>query len=116
MPSRGKRLRWVAFACAAIFLPSVSAAQLPAVRAVDLTASDGVALKASYFAAAKPGPGVLLLHQGNRDRTAWSGLAGRLAAAGIHALTVDMRGFGESGGTPHDQLPPREEYRIRQEV
>lgn len=116
MPSRGKRLQWVAFACAAIFLPSVSAAQLPAVRAVDLTASDGVALKASYFAAAKPGPGVLLLHQGNRDRTAWSELAGRLAAAGIHALTVDMRGFGESGGTPHDQLPPREEYRIRQEV
>src|ERR1700674_1056024 len=31
-------------------------------RAVDLTAGDGTKLKASYFATAKPGPGVLLLH------------------------------------------------------
>ena len=34
-------------------------------RIVDLRASDGTVLKASYFAAAKPGPGVLLLHQVN---------------------------------------------------
>src|SRR5580704_11196742 len=38
--------------------------QLPAAaRVVDLKASDGTILKASYFAAAKPGPGVLLFHQ-----------------------------------------------------
>jgi hypothetical protein len=35
---------------------------------VDLKAFDGPVLKASYFAAAKPGPGVLLLHQGNREQ------------------------------------------------
>src|SRR5271169_2344515 len=67
-------------------------------RVVDLKASDGTMLKASYFAAAKPGPGVLLLHQSNRTRRAWDELAEQLAAAGINTLTLDMRGYGESGG------------------
>jgi len=71
-----------------------------AARVVDLKAADGTILKASYFAAARPGPGVLLLHQSNRTRDSWDGVAGQLAAAGINTLTLDMRGFGESG-TPH---------------
>src|SRR5271165_1859176 len=70
----------------------------PAARVVDLKASDGTILKASYFAAAKPGPGVLLLHQSNRTRKAWDELAAQLAAVGINTLTLDMRGYGESGG------------------
>src|SRR5258708_28371082 len=74
--------------------------QLPTARVVDLKASDGTILRATYFAAAKPGPGVLLLHQSNRTRDSWDGLARQLAAAGINTLTLDMRGFGESGGTP----------------
>jgi dienelactone hydrolase len=74
-------------------------------RAVDLTADDGTKLKATYFDAGKPGPGVLLLHQCNRDRKVWDGLAIQLSGAGINVLTVDNRGFGESGGTPHDQNP-----------
>jgi dienelactone hydrolase len=76
----------------------------PAALVVDLKASDGTVLKASYFAAAKPGPGVLLLHQINRTRKAWDGLAGQLAAAGINTLTLDIRGFGESGGKPANRL------------
>src|SRR5881398_1822924 len=67
-------------------------------RAVDLKASDGTILKASYFAAAKPGPGVLLYHQSNRTRKEWDMVARQLAAAGINTLTVDVRGYGESGG------------------
>jgi dienelactone hydrolase len=74
--------------------------QQPATRVVDLKAADGTILKATYFAAAKPGPGVLLLHQSNRTRKEWGELAGQLAAAGINTLTLDMRGYGESGGTP----------------
>ena len=66
------------------------------VRVVDLKASDGTLLKASYFAAAKPGPGVLLLHQVNRTRKAWDDLAGQLAAAGINTLTLDMRGTAKA--------------------
>jgi tetratricopeptide (TPR) repeat protein/uncharacterized damage-inducible protein DinB len=82
-------------------------AQQPAPRVVDLKAADGTILKASYFAAAKPGPGVLLLHQSNRTRDSWDGVAGQLAAAGIHTLTLDMRGFGESGG-PYTKLTDAE--------
>jgi glyoxylase-like metal-dependent hydrolase (beta-lactamase superfamily II)/dienelactone hydrolase len=77
----------------------------PTARAVELKAPDGTRLAASDFAplSAKPGPGVLLLHQGNRPRTSWDPVAARLAAAGIHTVTVDMRGFGESGGSPHER-------------
>ena len=78
-------------------------AQSPAARVIDLQAPDGTLLKATYFAAAAPGPGVLLFHQSNRQRQAWNDLAGQLAAAGIHTLTLDLRGFGDSGGTPHDR-------------
>src|SRR5580704_13605789 len=81
--------------------PSAAMAQQsrPLPRVVELKTSDGTPLKASFFAADKPGPGVLLLHQVNRDRKSWEGVAVQLAAAGINALPVDMRGIGESGGT-----------------
>lgn len=87
-------------------VPASSFAQ-PAARIVDLTAADGTKLKATYFAAAKPGPGVLLLHQCNRQRKVWDNLASQLASAGINVLTFDLRNFGESGGEPFDKLPPQ---------
>jgi len=67
-------------------------------RVVDLKSADGTILKGTYFAAAKPGPGVLLFHQSNRTRESWDELAAQLAAVGIHVLTVDSRAHGESGG------------------
>ena len=48
--------------------------------------------------AAKPGPGVLLFHQSNRDRKSWDAVARQLTAAGINVLTLDSRGHGESAG------------------
>jgi dienelactone hydrolase len=84
-------------------------------RAVDLTAADGTKLKATYFAAPKPGPGVLLLHQCNRQRKIWDGLAQQLSAAGINVLTLDYRGYGESGGDRFDKLPPQEAAQIQTE-
>ncbi len=103
-----------------LLLPSLlaltaSAQPPPSARVIDLKASDGVGLKATYFSAAQPGPGVLLLHQCNRQRKVWDGLATQLAAAGINVLTMDLRGFGESGGTPRDQIQPRDEARIEAE-
>jgi dienelactone hydrolase len=77
-------------------------------RIVDLIAADGTNLKATYFAATKPGPGVILFHQCNQQRKNWDNLAARLAAAGINVLTLDYRGFGESGGKRYDQLTPQE--------
>jgi tetratricopeptide (TPR) repeat protein len=58
-------------------------------RDVDLKSANGTILKGTYFAAAKPGPGVLLFHQSNRTRKSWDDVARRLAAAGINVLTVD---------------------------
>jgi hypothetical protein len=77
----------------------------PAPRGVDLTAADGTPLKGTYFGAGAPGPGVLLLHQSNRDRTSWESLAAQMAGAGINTLTLDMRGFGESGGEKRGRAP-----------
>ena len=86
-------------------LPVARAAQkTPALRVVDLTASDGVILKATYFSAAQPGPGVLLLHQCNRQRKVWDELAAQLASSGLNVLTVDFRGYGESGGKGPDKV------------
>jgi len=67
-------------------------------RVVDLKSSDGTILKGTYFAAGKPGPGVLLFHQSNRTRKSWDELAAQLTSVGLHVLTVDSRAHGESGG------------------
>jgi pimeloyl-ACP methyl ester carboxylesterase len=89
--------RQIFFLVVALFLVRNASGDAP--RVVDLKTSDGAILKGTYFAAAKPGPGVLLLHQSNRDRKSWDTVAAQLANAGINTLTLDMRGFGESGGT-----------------
>lgn len=65
---------------------------------VDIKAPDGALLKGTYFAAAQPGPSMLLLHQCNMDRHAWDGLADDLVKNGFNVLTVDFRGYGQSGG------------------
>ena len=58
-------------------------------RFVDVKSTNGTVLKGTFFAAAKPGPGVLLFHQSNRTRKSWEDVARQLAAAGISVLTVD---------------------------
>jgi dienelactone hydrolase len=86
-----------------IFTVSATAARAQrakpaAPHTVDLRSTDGTLLKATFFSAAKPGPGVLLFHQSNRTRTSWGDVARQLAAAGINTLTIDERGYGESRG------------------
>ena len=98
------------FACSlfTLFLLIAAAAASPTQSVVDITVPDGTKLKATYFSAGKAGPGVLLLHQCNRQRKLWDGLAQQLSAAGLNVLTFDYRGFGESGGVSEAQLTPRE--------
>ena len=94
-----KQLRIFLLSAVAIFVVATFAKETKSAgRGVDLKSSDGTILKATYFAAPKPGPGVLLFHQSNRTRKEWADVAGQLAAAGINTLTVDSRGHGESGG------------------
>jgi len=69
-----------------------------AARVVDVKSSDGTIVKATYFAAARPGPGVLLFPQGNRGRDSWDDVAKELAAAGINTLTVNLQRYKEEKG------------------
>jgi dienelactone hydrolase len=99
--------RWlVASVVAAIVTAASASAQQ---RVVTLTATDGLTLKGTLFspssASSSVRPGVLLLHQCNRQRAIWDGLAQRLAAAGFHVLTFDLRGFGQSAGDRYEKLP-----------
>jgi pimeloyl-ACP methyl ester carboxylesterase len=45
-------------------------------------------------------PPVLLLHGGGQTRHAWGGTAAALAAHGRHAVSIDLRGHGDSGWDP----------------
>jgi len=83
---------------------STAVVQAPSPRIVDIRTSDAVVLKGTLFAAARPGPAVVLFHQCDEQRKVWDALGTRLAARGITALSVDYRGYGESGGTPHEKL------------
>lgn len=85
-------------------------------RDITLKSKDGVDLKATFYPAAHSGPAVLLLHQCNRDRKAWQPLAAALSKSGISVLTMDFRGYGESGGDRYLQLPPNEQGRWVREV
>ncbi len=87
---------------------AVAAQQAPAPHVVDLMAPDGLKLKGTFSGAAASGPGVLLLHQCNRQRKVWDDLATRMTAAGMNVMTVDLRGYGDSEGTPIDKLMPEE--------
>ena len=74
---------------------------------LDILAPDGTKLRATFFGAAKPGPGVLLLHMCNTTRKSWEPVAVGLSQAGINTLTIDNRGFGESGGPRFDLGSPQ---------
>src|SRR5207244_12673313 len=92
LESRGQSMKKmpIYFLFAAFALLNVSAAESKnAPRVVDLKTPNGTVLKGTYFAAAKPGPGVLLFHQSNRARKAGEDIARQLVAVGINALTVD---------------------------
>jgi dienelactone hydrolase len=95
---------------------AASAQTPPAPRDVTLRAPDGVALSATYYAAAQPGPAVLLLHMCHTTRGSWDPLAPQLAAAGIHALAFDYRGMGESEGARIEEMEPEDARRVAEEM
>jgi len=68
---------------------------------VEFTADDGLRLVADDYGnrAALP---VILLHGGGQTRHSWHETALALAAAGVRAVSVDLRGHGESGWSDSD--------------
>jgi dienelactone hydrolase len=87
---------WVMLCCGLLFAEAADAAGRP----VTLTAADGVLLSGElYEAAATPAPAVVLVHMLGRNRADWDDMATMLAAAGVTALAIDVRGHGASGGS-----------------
>lgn len=89
------------------FLVPLTAA-IPPARSIPLAAStqrvalrteDGVTLAGSWYEpSSRPAPAVILVHMLHRSRKDWDGVASRLASEGIGALTIDLRGHGDSQG------------------
>jgi len=76
-----------------------------AAHRVMLRTDDGVSLVASWYEpASRPAPAVVLVHMLQRSRKDWDSFASRLAADGIGALAVDLRGHGESQGSAGENL------------
>jgi dienelactone hydrolase len=70
---------------------------------VTFTTGDGIVIAGTLYPAAAGSPAVLCLHQWRSERSEFAAFARTLQAAGITALTIDMRGYGGStrstGGT-----------------
>ena len=74
--------------------------QAPA-RDLRLRAADGLGLAATYWPGRSPrSPAILLLHGNGASRAAMAENAAWLAAQGYSALTLDLRGHGESDRAP----------------
>jgi len=97
-----------------IFSVSAVAVASPVGRDVEILAFDGTSLRATYFAAVRPGPAVLLMHMCVTTRTSWEPVAQQLSAAGISALTIDNRGFGASGGPRFDPAKPEVQRQLNE--
>jgi non-heme chloroperoxidase len=68
-------------------------------RPIRFRGHDGLTLRGDAFGRADAPP-VLLLHGGGQTRHSWSGTAQRLAREGWHALSLDLRGHGQSDWSP----------------
>jgi dienelactone hydrolase len=70
---------------------------------VTLRTDDGITLGATFYEpSSRPAPAVVFVHMLQRSRRDWDQLATRLAGEGIGALAIDLRGHGESPGSPVD--------------
>ncbi|WP_299084059.1 alpha/beta fold hydrolase [uncultured Paraglaciecola sp.] len=83
---------------------------------LELKTDDALTLKADYFQSNKNSKrGVLMLHQCNYNRSMYDNIGEQLAKQGIHALSLDFRGFGDSVTEEYDaeklQALPQQERR-----
>jgi pimeloyl-ACP methyl ester carboxylesterase len=65
---------------------------------MEAAASDGLALKGDFYTSGDaPQPAVLLMHMNGSNRQSWEPVIPDLIGAGYAVLTVDLRGFGDTG-------------------
>ena len=88
------------FALAAALAGAVCVSLEARTQRVSFRTADGVTIAATWFEPSfRPAPAVILVHMLGRSRRDWDDTASRLAGAGIGALSIDLRGHGESSGS-----------------
>ncbi|MEX1021926.1 MAG: alpha/beta hydrolase, partial [Dehalococcoidia bacterium] len=106
MGHRRASLAVVALLAAAVALgctekPETAVREPSGATAVTLTTEDGLALQARHW----PADGerlAIYLHEYRSDQSAWWPYTRQVRSPGLSALTVDLRGHGESEGLPDD--------------
>jgi pimeloyl-ACP methyl ester carboxylesterase len=82
---------------------AVSGRAVASSQRVTFRSDDGVSLVATWYEpSTRPAPAVILVHMLRKSKGDWEPLASRLAAEGIGALAIDLRGHGESQGNGQD--------------
>lgn len=80
----------IVFICTTLTITGVA-------KEVTLSTEDNFQLKADYFAPKNnSNRAVLMLHQCNFNRSMYDNIGADLAQRGIHAFSLDFRGFGDS--------------------
>lgn len=80
-------------------LPTITPRPTEPSLPMSISTTDGLVLQGTYYSSpVRPAPGVLMLHMIGRDRSSWDELAQRMQAQGFAVLTVDLRGYGATGG------------------
>ncbi len=87
---------------------TITPSPVPTTPALPLYVPAGdVTLFGTYYAPLHAGsPAVLLLPGINETRSQWDDLASHLQAAGYGVLSVDLRGYGDTGNTPDRTKAP----------
>ncbi len=76
--------------------PGPTEANIP----VQFPIGDGLVIAGTYYGApSRPAPTVLLLHMEGSTKEVWRLFAAQLQIAGYNVLTIDLRGYGDTGGT-----------------
>jgi pimeloyl-ACP methyl ester carboxylesterase len=92
--------------CLAAAIAALMAAPSPVgalSQRVTFRTDDGLMVAATWYEpSVRPAPAVILVHMLRKSSRDWDQLATRLAAEGIGALAVDLRGHGESQGNADD--------------
>jgi alpha-beta hydrolase superfamily lysophospholipase len=82
-----------------LFAILLAPAAFAGTQRVTIRTDDGASIAGTWY---EPGPrqapAVILVHMLHRTRHDWDPVATRLAAEGIGALAIDLRGHGESSG------------------
>lgn len=91
-------------ALTALLVSTLPLAVAARTQRVSFRTADGMTIAATWYEpSARPAPAVILVHMLQRSKRDWEDLASRLAASGIGALAIDLRGHGES--SPAGELP-----------